>query len=73
MLEKVPPMVPAAFSTPGKAATPRETLTKETPRKSEEMSSKKGLTPDTTPSHPSRSNKPARPAATGGMILNMAT
>ena len=31
MLEKVPPMAPMVFSTLGKAATPRETPTKETP------------------------------------------
>ena len=49
MPEKVPPMVPVAFSTPGKAATPRETPTKETPQKSKQMPSKKGLMPDTTP------------------------
>ena len=41
-------MAPVAFSTPGKAATPRETPTKETPQKSEQMPSKKDLTPDTT-------------------------
>ena len=71
-LEKVPPMAPMAFGTPGKAATPRETPTKETPWKSEQTLSKKGLMPDTTPSCPSRSNEPARPAATGGMIPNTA-
>ena len=48
MPEKVPPMVHMAFSTPGKAATPRETPTKETPRKSKQTPSKKNLTPDTT-------------------------
>ena len=51
-LEKVPPMVPVAFSTPGKAATPRETPTKETPWKSEQTLSMKGLMPDTTPEPP---------------------
>ena len=51
-LEKVPLTVPTAFSTPGKAATPKETPTKETPRKSEQMPSKKGLMPDTTPEPP---------------------
>ena len=52
MLEKVLPMAPAAFSTPGKVATPRETPTKETPWKSEQMPSKKGLMLDTTPKPP---------------------
>ena len=48
MLEKVPPMAPAVFSTPGKAATPRETPTKKTPWKSEQTLSKKDLMWDTT-------------------------
>ena len=52
MPEKVPPMAPAAFSTPGKVATPRETPTKETPQKGEQMPSKKGLMPDTTAEPP---------------------
>ena len=52
MPEKVPLMVPTAFGTLGKAATPKETPTKETPRKSEQTPSKKGLTPDTTPKPP---------------------
>ena len=52
MPEKVLPMVPMVFGTPGKEATPRETPTKETPRKSEQTPSKKGLTPDTTPEPP---------------------
>ena len=52
MPEKVPPMAPAVFSTPGKAATPRETPTKETPRKSEQTLSKKDFTPDTTSQPP---------------------
>ena len=52
MPEKVPLMVPAAFGTPEKAATPKETPTKETPWKSEQTPSKKGLTPDTTPKPP---------------------
>ena len=52
MLENVPPMVPTVFGTLGKAATPRETPTKETPQKSEQTPSKKGLTPDTTPEPP---------------------
>ena len=52
MPEKVLLMVPMAFGTPGKAATPKETPTKETPQKSEQTPSKKGLTPDTTPEPP---------------------
>ena len=52
MPEKVPLMVPMAFGTPGKAATPKETPTKETPRKSKQMPSKEGLMPDTTPEPP---------------------
>ena len=52
MPEKVPLMVPMVFGTPGKAATPKETPTKETPWKSEQTPSKKGLTPDTTPEPP---------------------
>ena len=50
--EKVPLMVSVAFSTLGKVATPKETPTKETPWKSKQMPSKKGLTPDTTPVPP---------------------
>ena len=45
-------MVPVAFGTLGKVATPKETPTKETPWKSEQMPSKKGLMPDTTPEPP---------------------
>ena len=52
MPKKVPLMVPMAFSTLGKAATPKETPTKETPWKSKQMTSKKGLMPDTTPEPP---------------------
>ena len=52
MLEKVSPMAPVAFGTPGKAATPRETPTKETPRQSEQTLSKKNLMPDTTSKPP---------------------
>ena len=48
MPEKVLPMVSMAFSTLGKVATPRETPTKETPRKSEQTPPKKDLTLDTT-------------------------
>ena len=72
MPEKVLPMAPMAFSTPGKAVTPRETPTKETPQKSEQMPSKKGLMPDTVPKPPVKSNRPTHPAATGGMIPSMA-
>ena len=52
MLEKVPLMVPVAFGTQGKVATPKETPTKETPQKSKQMPSKKGLMPYTTPEPP---------------------
>ena len=52
MPEKVLPMAPTVFSTPGKVAIPRETPTKETPWKSEQTPSKKGLMPDTTPEPP---------------------
>ena len=45
-------MVPMALGTPGKVATPKETPTKETPWKSEQTPSKKGLTLDTTPEPP---------------------
>ena len=38
--EKMPLMVPVAFGTPGKVATPKETPTKETPQKSKQMLSK---------------------------------
>ena len=50
--KKVLLMVPTTFGTPGKVATPKETPTKITPRKSEQMPSKKGLMPDTTPEPP---------------------
>ena len=63
MPEKVLPMVPAVFSTPGKAATPRETPTKETPWKSEETPSKKGLTPDTTPEPPVKKQRTGLPSS----------
>ena len=66
MPEKMPPMVPAAFSTLGKAATPRETPTKETPRKSEQMPSKKGLTPDTTPEPPVKKQQTGSPSSDRG-------
>ena len=72
--EKVSPMAPTAFGTLGKAATPRETPTKETPRKSEQIPSKKGLTPDTTPEPPVKKQQTSSPSSDGGgMILNMAT
>ena len=66
MPEKVPPMAPMAFSTPGKAATPRETPTKETPWKSEETLSKKGLTPDTTPEPPIKKQQTGSPSSDRG-------
>ena len=52
MPEKVPPLAPLVFSTPGKVATPRETPTKKTPRKSEQTPSKKDLMLDTTSQPP---------------------
>ena len=64
--EKVVPMVPAAFSTPGKVATPRETPTKETPRKSEQTPSKKGLTLDTTPEPPVKKQRTGLPSSDWG-------
>ena len=63
MLEKVPP---AAFSTPGKAATPRETPTKETPRKSEQTLPKKDPTPDTTPEPPVKRQQTGSPNSDQG-------
>ena len=66
MLEKVPPMVPVAFSTLGKVATPRETPTKETPWKSEQTPSKKGLTPDTTPEPPVKKQQTSSPSSDRG-------
>ena len=66
MLEKVPPMAPTAFSMPEKAATPRETATKETPRKSEQTPSKKGLTPDTTPEPPVKKQRTSSPSSDQG-------
>ena len=64
--EKVPPMAPVVFSTPGKVATPRETPTKETPRKSEQMPSKKGLTQDTTPEPPVKKQQTGSPSRNWG-------
>ena len=66
MPEKVPPMVPVVFSTPGKVATPRETPTKETPRKSEETPSKKGLMLDTTPEPPVKKQRTGSPSSNQG-------
>ena len=66
MPEKVLPVAPAAFSTPGKAATPRETPTKEPPRKSEQTPSKKGLTPDTTPEPPVKKQWTGSPSSVRG-------
>ena len=66
MLEKVPPMAPTAFSTPGKAATPRETPTKETPWKSKQTPSKKGLMPDTTPEPPVKKQRTVLPSSNWG-------
>ena len=59
-------MVPMAFSTPGKGATPRETPTKETPRKSEQMPSKKDLMPDTTPELPIKKQWTGSPSSDRG-------
>ena len=66
MPEKVPPMAPAAFSTLGKVATPRETPTKETPWKSEQMPSKKGLMPGTTPEPPVKKQWTGSPSSDQG-------
>ena len=66
MPEKVPPMAPAAFSTLGKAATPRETPTKVTPQKSEQTPSKKGLMPDTTPEPPVKKQQTGSPSSNQG-------
>ena len=73
MPEKVPPMAPAAFGTPGKAATPRETPTKETPGKSEQTPSKKGLMPDTFPEPPVKKQRTGSLSSDRGMIPNMVT
>ena len=59
--EKVPLMVPVAFGTPGKAATPEET-----PQKSEQMPSKKGLMPDTTPEPPVKKQRTGSPSSDRG-------
>ena len=66
MPEKVLPMVPMAFSILGKSATPRETPTKETPRKSEQMLSKKDLTPHTTPEPPVKKQWTSLPSSNQG-------
>ena len=65
-------MVPIVFGTPGKVATPKETPTKETPQKSEQMPSKKGLTPD-TPEPPVKKQQTGSLSSDRGMIPNMAT
>ena len=59
-------MAPAAFSTPGKAATPRETPTKQTPRKSEQTPPKKDLMPDTTPKPPVKKQWTGSPSSDQG-------
>ena len=64
--EKVPPMVPAVFGTLGKAATPRETPTKETSQKSKQTPSKKGLMPDTTPEPPIKKQRTSLPSSNWG-------
>ena len=66
MPEKVLPMAPTVFSTLGKVATPRETPTKETPWKSEQMLSKKGLTPDTTLEPPVEKQRTGSPSSDRG-------
>ena len=63
MPKKVPPMAPTAFGTLGKAASPRETPTKETPWKSEQTPSKKGLMPDTTPEPPVKKQQTGSPSS----------
>ena len=73
MPKKVLPMAPMVFSTPGKAATPRETPTKETPWKSEQTPSKKDLMPDTTPEPPIKKQQTGSPSSDRGMILSTAT
>ena len=59
-------MAPMAFGTLGKAATLRETPTKETPRKSEQTPSKKGLMPDTTPEPPIKKQRTGSPSSDQG-------
>ena len=59
-------MAPMAFGTPGKGATPRETPTKETPQKSEQTPSKKGLTLDTTPEPPVKKQQTGSPSSDRG-------
>ena len=66
MPEKVPPMAPVAFSTRVKAATPRETPTKETPQKNEQTPSKKDLMPDTTPEPPVKKQRTSSPSSDWG-------
>ena len=64
--EKLWPMAPVAFCIPGKVATPRETPTKETPQKSKQMPSKKGLMPDTTPEPPIKKQWTGLPSSNWG-------
>ena len=64
--EKVLPMAPTVFSTLGKAATPRETPTKETPQKSEQTLSKKDLMPDTTSQPPVKRQWTGSPSSNWG-------
>ena len=66
MPEKVPPMAPVAFSTPGKVATPRETPTKETSQKSKQIPSKKDLMPDTTSEPPVKKQPTGSPSSNWG-------
>ena len=54
------------FSTPGQAATPRETPTKETPWKNEQIPSKKDLTPDTTSEPPVKKQRTGSPSSNRG-------
>ena len=66
MPEKVLPMAPMAFGTQGKVATPRETPTKETPQKSKQTPSKKGLMLDTTPEPPVKKQRTSSPSSDQG-------
>ena len=73
MPEKVPLMVPVAFGTLEKVATPKKLLQKKLLGRASRHRPRRALHLTPPPSHPSRSNKPACSAVTGGMILNMAT
>ena len=59
-------MVPTAFSTPKKEATPRETPTKETTQKSEQTLPKKDLMPDTIPEPPVKKQQTGLPSSDWG-------